>query len=86
MSEEANGLTTRVRLLEDRYSRIDRDIRDLKNEDIAEIKHEVQALRKDLNLRGQGMSRAEKIALGGLATTLLMAVIAAVALIQQAPT
>lgn len=78
-------LGTRVAVLESRYAVLREDIRDLKSEDIAEIKNEVRQLRIDFNKRGEGMTRGEKIALSGVGVTLIMAIVAAIALVQQAP-
>jgi hypothetical protein len=74
---EENGITTRVRVLEVQHTALENDV--------TEIKDELKGFREDFNARGAGMTRAEKIALGGLTTTVVMAIIAAVALITTAP-
>jgi hypothetical protein len=83
---DLDNLHPRVAVLEAGQRNLREDLRDLKSEDIAEIKRSVQALRNDWHESRHGMARGEKIALAGVSITVVMAIIAAIALIQTAPT
>lgn len=91
-AEYENGIVTRVAVLEAGHEALREDIRDLKAEDLAEIKHALTQVRREQSLMRndfltsrQGMSRAEKMMLGGLGFAGVSAIVAAIALIQGAP-
>lgn len=82
---EGNGLNSRVAVLEAGQRNLREDIRELKSQDVAEIKQEIKSLRREFTASRAGMTRAEKIALSGVGVTIVMAIIAAIALVQTAP-
>lgn len=49
------------------------------------VEDEVKAFRKEFGQSQRGMSRGEKLALASVAVTIIMAIIATIALVQTAP-
>lgn len=80
-----DGLSNRVTAVEEQMKNVQEDVRELRREDIKDIKSELRLLHDEFTAGQRGMTRTEKMMFSGIVITAITAIGGFVALLTQGP-